>query len=113
VTDEFSSWLQRALKARRMTQRQLAALSGVDHSTISRLVRGERRPTLTTATALRRTLSAIRSVPDSSTDPTLSVLRALQGDALLNAADVSQVMQLYVDLRQRRKAQQEELKAAT
>jgi transcriptional regulator with XRE-family HTH domain len=37
-----------------MSQRQLAQQSGVDHSTISRLVRGDRMPSLGTATKLAR-----------------------------------------------------------
>jgi len=38
----FNEWLRTQLKAKKMSQRQLAQQSGVDHSTISRLVRGDR-----------------------------------------------------------------------
>ena len=38
----FNEWLRAQLKAKKMSQRQLAQQSGVDHSTISRLIRGDR-----------------------------------------------------------------------
>src|SRR6185369_14532156 len=52
----FNEWLRAQLKAKKMSQRQLAQQSGVDHSTISRLVRGDRMPSLGTATKLARGL---------------------------------------------------------
>ena len=36
----FNSWLRSQLKEKKMSQRQLALQSGVDHSTISRLIKG-------------------------------------------------------------------------
>ena len=42
----FNEWLRAQLKAKKMSQRQLAQQSGVDHSTISRLIRGDRMPSL-------------------------------------------------------------------
>jgi len=45
----FNEWLRSQLKAKKMSQRQLAQQSGVDHSTISRLIRGDRTPSLGTA----------------------------------------------------------------
>ena len=48
----FNEWLRAQLKAKKMSQRQLAQQSGVDHSTISRLIRGDRMPSLGTATKL-------------------------------------------------------------
>jgi len=50
----FNEWLRAQLKAKKMSQRQLAQQSGVDHSTISRLIRGDRMPSLGTATKLAR-----------------------------------------------------------
>ena len=50
----FNKWLQSQLQARQLTQRQLAHKSGVDHSTISRLLREDRMPSLRTATLLGR-----------------------------------------------------------
>ena len=48
-----------------MSQRQLAQQSGVDHSTISRLIRGDRTPSLGTATKLARGLREIRDEGDT------------------------------------------------
>src|SRR3970282_2252093 len=48
----FNEWLRSQLKAKKMSQRQLAQQAGVDHSTISRLIRGDRTPSLGTATKL-------------------------------------------------------------
>ena len=45
----FNEWLRAQLKAKKMSQRQLAQQSGVDHSTISRLIRGDRMPSLAEA----------------------------------------------------------------
>ena len=56
----FNEWLRAELKAKKMSQRQLAQRSGVDHSTISRLIRGDRMPSLGTATRLARGLREIR-----------------------------------------------------
>jgi DNA-binding XRE family transcriptional regulator len=56
----FNLWLRRQMRERRMSQRQLAALAGVDHSTVSRLLRHDRRPSLTTATKLAGALRQVR-----------------------------------------------------
>jgi transcriptional regulator with XRE-family HTH domain len=53
---DFAGWLRDAMAERGMTQRVLAQLSGVDHSTISRLLWTTRQPTLGTAVALLRVL---------------------------------------------------------
>ena len=55
----FNSWLRGQLKEKKMRQRQLALQSGVDHSTISRLIKGDRMPSLGTATKLARGLREI------------------------------------------------------
>ena len=39
----FNSWLRSQLKEKKMSQRQLALQSGVDHSTISRLIKGDQK----------------------------------------------------------------------
>ncbi len=49
-TRRFGEWLRAALKAKGMSQRQLAQRSGVDHSTIARIVVGVGAPSLETAT---------------------------------------------------------------
>ena len=66
----FNEWLRAQLKAKKMSQRQLAQQSGVDHSTISRLIRGDRMPSLGTATKLARGLRELR---DDADTPHISV----------------------------------------
>jgi ribosome-binding protein aMBF1 (putative translation factor) len=60
---DFCEWLRSALAIRRMSQRMLAARSGIDHSTISRIVSGEREPTLRTAQLLAAALGAPLELP--------------------------------------------------
>ncbi|CAN5753961.1 hypothetical protein BH24CHL6_BH24CHL6_05840 [soil metagenome] len=108
----FNEWLKAQLKAKRMSQRQLAQQSGVDHSTISRLVRGDRTPSLGTATKLARGLRELRDEVDtpqyfglvgsSTTHPTARVEYALRADDLLGEPDVRVVMECYLGLRMRR-----------
>ena len=108
----FNAWLRRQLKEKRMSQRQLALQSGVDHSTISRLIKGERTPSLGTATKLARGLREITheeespiyfdSVANRHVLPTVRVEYALRGDDLLTEMDVRQLMQVYIQVRTRR-----------
>jgi transcriptional regulator with XRE-family HTH domain len=97
-----------------MSQRQLAQQSGVDHSTISRLLRGDRTPSLGTATKLARGLRELRDETDmpqyfgltstSATHPTARVEYALRSDELMTEPQVRQVMEYYLALRMRRLA---------
>jgi transcriptional regulator with XRE-family HTH domain len=108
----FNEWLRAQLKAKRMSQRQLAQQAGVDHSTISRLIRGDRTPSLGTATKLARGLREIHDESDSPTyfgqvsasvtNPTARVEYALRADELLSDAHVRQVMEFYLTIRARR-----------
>jgi transcriptional regulator with XRE-family HTH domain len=108
----FNLWLRRQLRERRMSQRQLAALSGVDHSTISRLLRQDRQPSLTTATKLVRALRRVRGeeaepetaeyferMPDESVFPARRVELALRADEQLNDDQIRRLMRLYLDAR--------------
>jgi transcriptional regulator with XRE-family HTH domain len=109
----FNSWLRSQLKEKKMSQRQLALQSGVDHSTISRLIKGDRMPSLGTATKLAR---GLREIADESEGPayfaslqsaravlpTTRVEYALRGDDALTEADVRELMQAYIAVRQRR-----------
>ena len=61
----FNEWLRAQLKAKKMSQRQLAQQSGVDHSTISRLRPGDRTPSLGTATKLAPGLRELRDESDT------------------------------------------------
>ena len=95
-----------------MSQRQLALQSGVDHSTISRLIKGDRMPSLGTATKLARGLREIHDESDGpayfaslnsrAVLPTTRVEYALRGDETLTEADVRELMQAYITLRTRR-----------
>lgn len=95
-----------------MSQRQLALQSGVDHSTISRLIKGDRMPSLGTATKLARGLREIRedaegpayfaSLATRQLLPTTRVEYALRGDELLNETDVRELMRAYIEVRTRR-----------
>src|SRR5665811_2066779 len=109
TTQKFNEWLRSRLKARKMSQRQLAQASGVDHSTISRLVRGDRTPSLGTATKLARGLREIRDDADApqylglvsggtTMNPTARVEYALRADDALGEAQVRQVMEYYLCL---------------
>jgi transcriptional regulator with XRE-family HTH domain len=108
----FNEWLRAQLKAKKMSQRQLAQQSGVDHSTISRLIRGDRMPSLGTATKLARGLRELRDDADTpaylglvstaTTNPTARVEYALRADELLSEPQVRQVMEYYLAVRMRR-----------
>jgi transcriptional regulator with XRE-family HTH domain len=108
----FNEWLRAQLKAKRMSQRQLAQQSGVDHSTISRLIRGDRMPSLGTATKLARGLRELHEEADApqylclvasgSSNPTARVEYALRADDLLTEAQVRQIMEYYLAVRMRR-----------
>ena len=112
TSPSFAEWLQTQLRARRMSQRLLADRSGVDHSTISRLMRSERVPSLRTATKLARILGPLP--PDSGVVPHLALMehgpahplarveRALRSDDLLGEEQVRQVMRLYLAVRRPR-----------
>ena len=108
----FNEWLRAQLKVKKMSQRQLAQQSGVDHSTISRLIRGDRMPSLGTATKLARGLRELRDDADTpqylglvasgSTNPTARVEYALRADDLLSEPQVRQIMEYYLAVRMRR-----------
>jgi transcriptional regulator with XRE-family HTH domain len=108
----FNSWLRGQLKEKKMSQRQLALQSGVDHSTISRLIKGDRMPSLGTATKLARGLREISdesegpayfaSLNSRAVLPTTRVEYALRGDDALTEADVRELMQAYITVRSRR-----------
>lgn len=108
----FNSWLRGQLKEKKMSQRQLALQSGVDHSTISRLIKGDRMPSLGTATKLARGLREIHDETEGPAYfatlqarhqlPTARVEYALRGDEVLIEADVRELMQAYIAVRSRR-----------
>lgn len=105
----FNEWLRAQLKVKKMSQRQLAQQSGVDHSTISRLIRGDRMPSLGTATKLARGLRELRDDADTpqylrlvsagATNPTTRVEYALRADEWLSEPQVRQIMEYYLAIR--------------
>ena len=107
----FNEWLRAQLKAKKMSQRQLAQQSGVDHSTISRLVRGDRMPSLGTATKLARGLRELGEQDDgpqylgvlgsATQNPTARIEYALRADEALNEPQVRQIMEYYLAVRMR------------
>lgn len=108
----FGPWLHRELQAKRMSQRQLAEHSGVDHSTISRLINGGRTPSLRTATKLAQ---GLRELPVEANDganvrylatavaerahPIARIEYALRTDPSLTAEQVRLLMHHYLALR--------------
>jgi transcriptional regulator with XRE-family HTH domain len=107
-SSQFREWLRRQLRARRMSLRQLAAHSGVSASTVSRVVRGDRQPSLQTALRLANVLrtagddfnpaAQIGAMVDRF-EPATDVERALRADARLAEADVRRIMLMYHALR--------------
>src|SRR5437762_6570966 len=108
----FNEWLRAQLKAKKRPQRQHAQQPGVDHSTISRLIRGDRMPSLGTATKLARGLRELRDDADTpqylgivsagATNPTARVEYALRADESLSEPQVRQIMEYYLAVRMRR-----------
>jgi transcriptional regulator with XRE-family HTH domain len=105
----FNEWLRSQLRVKKMSQRQLAMQAGVDHSTISRLLRGDRTPSLETATKLARGLREVLDetettryfgiVENASVNPVARVEYALRADDALSEAQVRRLMEHYLSLR--------------
>ena len=102
----FATWLALQLRMRRLSHEQLARRSGVHRSTITRLVNGQRRPTLETA---RRLVAALGGAAEAAilgttpgadaTDPIARVERALRGDRQLSDDGLRRVMRAYLAAR--------------
>jgi transcriptional regulator with XRE-family HTH domain len=58
IDDDFGGWLRDGMAERGMTTRSLAMRTGINHTSISRLMRNQREPSLSTAVALIRILEA-------------------------------------------------------
>jgi len=106
----FGEWLNAQLQARKLTQRQLAQKSGVDHSTISRLIRGVRVPSLRTANLLAHGLGVAvgldgrdRHGLGSTELPAARVEYALRLDDVLSETQVRHIMKVYLATRWRRR----------
>jgi transcriptional regulator with XRE-family HTH domain len=97
-------------RSARLSQRQLAMRAGVHHSTISRLVRHRRTPSLATAVRLAQVLDPAGTTPIArpidarTTSPPMRVEHALRSDPNLAASDVRELMRGYLRVRARRSA---------
>jgi len=107
----FRDWLRVQLRARRMSQRQLATRSGISHATISRILNEDREPGLDTATRLAEVLLDLHGRTDDprdvallssigAADPAKRVEHALRADSSLDAFTVRRVMDYYLAVRQ-------------
>jgi transcriptional regulator with XRE-family HTH domain len=65
VDGDVAGWLRDAMKARRMSARMVGLRTGMNHSTITRLLHGYRQPTLA------NTITLLRLFGDDATDPPL------------------------------------------
>ena len=105
--EDFGTWLAGELRARNISQRQLGQRAGVSHSTISRLLAGDRLPSLRTVVKLMQALPGLAGDaeyrylgPTTLTrEPTVAVRQALASDDLLTQQDVLAVMNRYLELR--------------
>ena len=108
--------VQRMASSSAQGQEDVAAAArpavGRGSSTISRLIRGDRMPSLGTATKLARGLRELRDDADTpqylglvaagNTNPTARVEYALRADELLSEPQVRQIMEYYLAVRMRR-----------
>src|SRR5688500_15992069 len=79
-SDLFQAWLARAIDERGLSHAQLALRSGMDRSTVSRILAGERKPSLDTAIHLIEALQGGR--PDQAAiDQLVSSYRRLRDEA--------------------------------
>ena len=104
----FGDYLKHELHARHWSVRYLAFRSGINHSTISRLIRGQRTPRLETVQRLHQALTPVLPIPrltaraSNPDDVFQRVADALALDPLLSPAALRQLMRYYEHLRQPR-----------
>jgi hypothetical protein len=70
VDGDFAGWLRDAMNARRMSARMVGLRTGMNHSTVTRLLYGYRQPTLT------NTILLLRLFGDDARDQSLNPGRA-------------------------------------
>ena len=94
----FDTWLAAELDALAMTPGRLARLTGLHRSTISRLLHGERRPTVETAARIAIAIGSSRppAGPERRRDIVARVRHELAADPTLRPRDVQRVMTHYV-----------------
>jgi len=98
VEPAFDCWLTSELAQLRLSPARLARLTGLSRSTISRLLRGERRPTVESATRIAVALDSMRPHGDVErrTDMVARVRHELAADPTLGRREVRQIMAHYV-----------------
>jgi transcriptional regulator with XRE-family HTH domain len=103
----FRAYLVAEMRRRRWTQRYLAARSGVDHSTISRILTQTRSPSLETVERLRDALrgGSLGGSHDWTGLPATvrTVADALTADPRMDPDRVNEVIDFYVQVRARRR----------
>jgi transcriptional regulator with XRE-family HTH domain len=94
----FDSWLAIELDQLDMTPGRLARLTGLHRSTISRLLHGERRPTVETAARIALAIGSNRPPFgfERRRDVVARVRHELDADPTLRPRDVQRVMTHYV-----------------
>jgi transcriptional regulator with XRE-family HTH domain len=94
----FDAWLAAELDALDMTPGRLSRLTGLHRSTISRLLRGERRPTVETAARITLAIGSARPPAgvERRQDLVARVRHELDADPTLRPRDVQRVMTRYV-----------------
>lgn len=103
-TDLFREWLARKIKTRGLSHTQLALLSGVDRSTVGRLLAGDRSPSLDTAVRLVGALddealpTVLARLGRRANHPT-RVAQALSEDPQLSETAEARLMRCYRELR--------------
>ncbi|HTC85720.1 MAG TPA: helix-turn-helix domain-containing protein [Candidatus Acidoferrum sp.] len=104
----FDEWMRARLRARRLSQRELARRSGVSHATISRIIAGHREPSLATVAKLLGILAdkpgrdleaALLESVTGVANPIARIEYALRADEDLTEADVREIMGFYLTLR--------------
>jgi transcriptional regulator with XRE-family HTH domain len=102
----FQAFPREELRARRWSVRYLAMRSGVSHSTISRLLGGERMPSLETARRLAEALLGPApgtelppTVNQAPRDPIARVADALRRDPQLDRRGIDAVLRFYLSVR--------------
>jgi len=94
----FDAWLAAELDVLGMTPGRLARLTGLHRSTISRLLHGERRPSVETAARITLAIGSARPPAgvERRRDLVARVRHELDADPTLRPRDVRQVMTHYV-----------------
>ncbi len=103
-TDDLRAWAMTRMRQRGLSHAQLALRCGVDRSTVTRFLSGDRRPTLDTAVRIMDVLYDTSCVPPEARLRGLvsgpgRVAAALRTDPLLAASHVEPLMRQYLDRR--------------